>query len=75
MGEEVDKAASRVELSTEQQESITSMLQEMMVREPERRLSARDASCRIESAASLFGAEVAEHHPPPPPPPEDVGPE
>lgn len=81
LGEEVAKAASRVELSTEQQVFIVSLLQDMLVREPENRLSARDTSRRIESAASLFGGEVAEHlhvvedipdaPPPPPPPPED----
>lgn len=61
LGEEVGKAASRVELSIEQQGFIASLLQEMMVREPERRLSAHDALCHIESAESLFGAEVAEY--------------
>ncbi|KAI7775598.1 hypothetical protein LA080_006561 [Diaporthe eres] len=75
--EEVAKAASRVGLSTEQQGFIVSLLQDMLVRESEDRLSARDTSRRIESAASLFGGEVAEHlhlvedipDPPPPPPP------
>lgn len=81
LGEEVAKAASRVELPAEHQAYIVSLLQEMLVREPENRLPARDASLRIESAASLFGGEVAEHlhvvedisdaPPPPPPPPEE----
>ncbi|KAK7701719.1 hypothetical protein SLS64_010167 [Diaporthe eres] len=81
LGEEVAKAASRVELSMGQQGFIVSLLQDMLVREPEDRLSARDASRRIESAASLFGGQVAEYldlvedipdaPPPPPPPPED----
>lgn len=53
-----------------------------MVREPEGRLSARDVSSRIDSAASLFGGEVVEYPkqfakypddapPPPPPPPQE----
>lgn len=81
LGEEVAKAASRVELSTEQQGFIVSLIQEMMAREPEGRLSAIDTSRRMESAASLFDGEVAEclhvvedisdAPPPPPPPPED----
>ncbi|ROV98321.1 hypothetical protein VMCG_07189 [Cytospora schulzeri] len=78
LGEEVAKAASGMELSTEEQEFLASLLQEMMVREPEERLSACDASRRIESAASLFSGEVAEDvqlvedipdAPPPSPPP------
>lgn len=80
--EELLKAASRSELTTEQQEFIASLLQEMLVREPEGRLPARDALRRIESAAALFGVDVAEQPqpiadlpddappPPPPPPPE-----
>jgi hypothetical protein len=80
--EELLQAATKAELTIEQQEFITSLLQEMLAREPEGRLSARDVSRRIESAAPLFGGKVAEHpeqisedpddapSPPPPPPPE-----
>jgi serine/threonine-protein kinase SRPK3 len=80
--EELLQAASRAELTTEQQDFIVPLLQEMLVREPEGRLPARDALRRLEFAAPLFGGEVAEHPeqipelpddappPPPPPPPE-----
>lgn len=80
--EELLEAASRSELTTEQQEFIASLLQDMLVREPEGRLPARDTLRRIESAAPLFGGDVAEQPepiaevpddappPPPPPPPE-----
>lgn len=80
--DELLQVASRSELTTEQQEFIASLLQEMMVREPEGRLSARDVSSRIDSAASVFGGEVVEYPkqfakypddapPPPPPPPQE----
>lgn len=81
--DELLQVASRSELTTEQQEFIASLLQEMMVREPGERLPARDVLCRIESAAPLFGGEVAEYPeqtaedpedappPPPPPPPQE----
>lgn len=56
-------------------------MQEMLGREPDKRLSAHDALHRIGSVASLFGEEMAEYPkvvehipdapPPPPPPPED----
>ncbi|KAG6354927.1 hypothetical protein INS49_004008 [Diaporthe citri] len=80
LGGEIAKAASGVELSTEQQGFIVSLLQDMLACETENRLTARDTSRRIESAASLFGGEVVEHlllvedipdAPSPPPPPED----
>lgn len=85
--EELLKAAPRSELTTEQQEFLACLLQDMLVREPEGRLPARDALSRIESAASLFRGDVDEQPeptaeepddappPPPPPPPESDDPE
>lgn len=55
------QAAPRSELTTEQQDFIASLLQDMMAREPKERLPARDVLRRIDAAAPLFGPEVAEH--------------
>lgn len=82
--DELLQVASRSELTAEQQEFIASLLQETMVRVPEDRLPDRDVLFRIESAALLFGGEVAEYteqieedpdDAPPPPPQEynDLG--
>lgn len=52
------QVASRAELTTEQ--LLASLLQEVLVREPEGRLPTRYVLCRIEAAVLLFGEEVVD---------------
>lgn len=60
LGTVVGEMASREGLAVEQHEILTSLLRGMLAREPEERLSAQAVLLRLNTAAHLFGGEVAE---------------
>lgn len=77
LGTVVGEMASREGLGAEQHEFLTSLLREMLAREPAERLSAPAVLRRLNAVAHLFEGEVAERievesarHPDDPPPPQ-----